>query len=260
MHGWRARIGLLVPAINTIMEPEIWRTAPDGVTVHSARIDGDREGTPDALRRMEGESLAACERVAKAQPHVVVYACTSGSFFEGRAGNERIRAQLEERAGVPAVTTAGAMAASLAATGACKVAVVTPYVAGTNERLEAFLGEHGIGVTRLGTFDILDMFDHAKIQPSEVYRQVRETLTGQEDAVFVACTQVRALEVLDVLERDLGLPVMSAVQATLWETYRCLGIDPGLREYGSLLREMPEVPGRSSATVAGQSPARLHSA
>ena len=45
MYGWRARIGLLVPAVNTIMEPEMWRTAPEHVTVHTARIAGGREGT-----------------------------------------------------------------------------------------------------------------------------------------------------------------------------------------------------------------------
>jgi maleate cis-trans isomerase len=242
MHGWRARIGLLVPAVNSIMEPEMWRTAPEHVSVHTARIAGGRDGTPEELRNMEAESQHACARVAMAEPHVIVYACTSGSFFEGRAWNEQIARQLTEIAGVPTVTTAGAMAASLKVQSVKRVAVVTPYVELTNTRLTAFLGEYGIDVSALGTFDMLDMFDHAKIQPADVYAQVKATLTGDEDAVFVACTQVRALEVVDMLERDLGLPVYSAVQATIWMAYRTLGIDPGLTGYGSLLREMPEVP------------------
>ena len=119
----------------------------------------------------------------------------------------------------------------------------------TNARLQSFLGEHGIEVTRLETFDMLDMFDHAKIQPSDVYQEVRRAVTGKEDAVFVACTQVRALEVVDLLERDLDLPVMSAVQATLWQTYKVLGIDPGLDRHGSLLREMPELPVYAASPV-----------
>ncbi|MCH9674454.1 MAG: aspartate/glutamate racemase family protein, partial [Gammaproteobacteria bacterium] len=226
MHGWRARIGLLVPAINTIMEPEMWRTAPPHVTIHSARIAGGREGTPDELQSMEVESQHACARVAMTEPHAIVYACTSGSFFEGRQWNERIGAKLTEIAGVPAITTAGAMAAALTARKVRRVAVVTPYVELTNARLTAFLAEHQIEVTRLGTFDMLDMFDHAKIQPHDVYEQVKKTITGDEDAVFIACTQVRALEVVELLERDLNIPVMSAVQATIWQTYRTLGIDP----------------------------------
>ena len=242
MYGWRARIGLLVPSINTIMEPEMWRTAPPHVTVHTARIAGGREGTPDELHSMEEQSKSACSRVAMVEPDVVVYACTSGSFFEGRVWNERICAQLSTIASAPAITTAGAMASALVARGVRKVAVVTPYVELTNTRLKAFLGEYGIEVTRLATFDMLDMFDHAKIQPQDVYERAKQAVTGNEQAVFVACTQVRALEVVELLERDLGLPVMSANQATLWQTYKTLGIDPLLHEHGSLLRDMPEVP------------------
>ena len=53
MYGWRGRIGLLVPSINTTMESEFWRIAPPGVSVHTARISGGREGTPETLRHME---------------------------------------------------------------------------------------------------------------------------------------------------------------------------------------------------------------
>ena len=63
---------------------------------------------------------------------------------------------------------------------------------------------------------MLDMFDHAKIEPGEIYRKVREITTPKSEAVFVACTQLRAMEVLDSLERDLGKPVYSAVQASAW--------------------------------------------
>jgi maleate cis-trans isomerase len=83
MYGWRGRIGLLVPSINTTMETEFWRIAPDGVSVHSARISGGRHGTPEELRSMENASKAAARDVAMVEPDVVAYGCTSGSFFEG---------------------------------------------------------------------------------------------------------------------------------------------------------------------------------
>ena len=64
MYGWRGRIGLLVPSINTTMETEFWRIAPEGVSVHSARIAGGRHGTPEELRSMENASKKAAEEVA----------------------------------------------------------------------------------------------------------------------------------------------------------------------------------------------------
>ena len=240
MYGWRGRIGLLVPSINTTMETEFWRIAPEGVSVHSARIAGGRHGTPEELRSMEGASKKAAEEVAMVEPDVVVYGCTSGSFFEGPEWNKKICEQLTAITRAPTVTTAGGMAACLMAAGHKKVDVVTPYVELTNERLKQFLKAHGIDVVKLGTFDMLDMFDHAKIQPEEIYAKVKEITTPEADAVFVACTQLRALEVLDLLERDLGKPVYSAVQASAWQAYEAMGVDPRITNCGSLLRKLSE--------------------
>ncbi len=242
MYGWRARIGLLVPSINTTMEPEMWSLVPENVSVHTARIAGGREGTPEELRGMEAAGREACERIAMVEPDVVLFSCTSGSFYEGPAWNRQFSAELEAIAGAPAVTTTGAMTAALAEGGLRRVDVVTPYVETTNERLKQYLKAEGVEVTRLGAFDMLDMFDHAKIQPEDVYRKARETVTQESDGVFIACTQVRALEVVDMLERDLGKPVYSAVQATAWHAFSKLGIDPRIMDRGSLLRRLSEAP------------------
>src|SRR5215510_10561214 len=240
MYGWRGRIGLLVPSINTTMETEFWRIAPAGVSVHAARIAGGRHGTPEELRGMEGASKQAAAEVGIVEPDVVVYGCTSGSFFEGPDWNKKICEQLTAIAKAPTVTTAGAMAECLLAGGHKKVDVVTPYVEVTNERLRQFLRTFGIEVVTLGTFDMLDMFDHAKIEPGEIYRKVREITTPRSEAVFIACTQLRAMEVLDSLERDLGKPVYSAVQASAWAAYQAMGVDPRIDDCGSLLRKLSE--------------------
>jgi maleate cis-trans isomerase len=234
------------------METEFWRIAPNGVSVHSARIAGGRHGTPEELRSMEQASLKAAEEVAMVEPDVVVYGCTSGSFFEGPEWNRRICEQITAISKAPTVTTAGAMAACLISGGHKRVDVVTPYVELTNERLKQFLKAHGVEVLKLGTFDMLDMFDHAKVQPEEIYRKVKEITTPDAEAVFVACTQLRALEVVDMLERDLGKPVYSAVQASAWQAYEAIGVDPKIVNCGSLLRRL-SAPGRPSGGAVRQS-------
>ncbi len=252
MYGWRGRIGLLVPSINTTMETEFWGIAPHGVSVHSARIAGGRKGTPEELRNMEKEARLAAERVARVEPDVVVYGCTSGSFFEGPTWNRMITEELTKITGAPTVTTAGSMAECLLRNGHRRVDVVTPYVELTNERLRQFLRGHEIEVGTLATFDMLDMFDHAKIRPEEIYRRVKETTSPESSAVFVACTQLRAMEVLDALERDLGKPVYSAIQATAWMTYEALQIDPQILHCGSLLRGLSEPAGAPAQPLRKQ--------
>jgi len=249
MNGWRGRIGLLVPSINTTIEPDFWRIAPPGVSVHSARISGGRHGTPEELRGMEAASRVAAKDIANVEPSVVAYGCTSGSFFEGPEWNRRICEQLTAITGAPTVTTAGAMAACLMAGGHTRVDVVTPYVELTNERLKDFLRAHGIKVNRLGTFDMLDMFDHAKIEPDEIYRKAKQTNTAETEAIFIACTQLRALEVVEMLERDLGKPVYTANQATAWQCYAAMNVDPQITDGGSLLRRLSE-PVKAAADAA----------
>jgi len=249
MHGWRARIGLLVPAVNNTMERELWSLVPDGVTVSTARIVCEREGTADTLRAMEFEGKAACERVITAEPQVVLFGCTSASFYQGAEWNTKFQKELSKIAGVPAISTSGAMTEALQRNNVRKVDVVTPYVETTNERLRRYLESEGIAVNNLGTFDMLDMFDHARIQPTDVYQKVRETVSDEADAVFVACTQVRALEVVDLLEKDLGKPVFSANQASFWKVFDTLGIDPELDNHGDLMRSLSNSKATALASV-----------
>ena len=238
MYGWRGRIGLLATAINTVMEPEFWQLVPPGVSVHTTRVPTEREGTPEALREMEAASLRAAAEVAKGEPDVVVWGCTSSSFFEGPQGNDRVMRELAAVVKAPAVTAAGAMADCLKANGIRRVNVVTPYVATTNERLRQFLAACGIEVVELATFDMLDMFDHAKIEPADVYAKAKTLDHSKAQATFIACTQVRALEIVDLLEQDIGKPVYSVNQACAWQAFSVLGIDPGITHRGSLLRSL----------------------
>src|SRR3982750_4238978 len=94
MYGWRGRIGLLGPSINTTMETEFWRIAPEGVSVNTARIAGGRAAPAEERRKMENASKKGAEEVGMVEPDGVVYGCTSGSFFEGPAWNKKICEQL----------------------------------------------------------------------------------------------------------------------------------------------------------------------
>ena len=86
----------------------------------------------------------------------------------------------------------------------------------------------------------MDRSAELELTPDEIYRRVKETVTADSSAVFVACTQLRALEVVELLERDLGKPVYSANQASAWLAYEALRIDPKILDRGSLLRSLSE--------------------
>jgi len=87
---------------------------------------------------------------------------------------------------------------------------------------------------------MLDMFDHAKIEPADIYAKAKTLDHAKAEATFIACTQVRALEVLDLLERDIGKPVYGVNQACAWQAFAALGVDPKISDRGSLLRSLSE--------------------
>ena len=112
-----SRIGLLLPSSNTTMEPDLYRMAPKGVTVHTARMML-REVTPEGLEEMAGEASRAARLLKTADVDMLAYGCTSGSLIRGVEWEKSLKKRLEETAGVPAVTTAGAVVEGLRVLGA----------------------------------------------------------------------------------------------------------------------------------------------
>lgn len=235
MYGWRAKIGLLVPSVNTTIEPDFWKLAPQGVSIHAARLKTERLMTFETLRDMEKSTEDAAAQVADAEVDVIAYGCTSGSFFGGHKWNKQIVNKMKKKTGIPSFTTTDAMMRSLEEKKLKKISVVTPYVSKTNEQLKKYLNDGGIRVVDLKAFEILDGFDHANITPWQVYELVKKADKPEAQGIFIACTQVRAIPVLDALEEDLKKPVISANQATLWLALKTLGYGGRIEGYGNLL-------------------------
>jgi maleate isomerase len=76
------------------------------------------------------------------------------------------------------------------------------------------------------------------VSGAEAYRLGRSADVPDADAVFIACTALPTLDVLAPLEADLGKPVVSANQATMWGALRLAGVaTTGLEGRGALYRQ-----------------------
>jgi len=93
MRNELRRFGLLAPPGNTVMEFELPRLVPAGVTSNHNRLSRPGAGiSSDSLTKMAESVDRAAFDLAQAYPEVILYGCTSGSFLRGR-GNERSVAQ-----------------------------------------------------------------------------------------------------------------------------------------------------------------------
>jgi maleate cis-trans isomerase len=216
------KLGLMVPANNTTMEPEL-RAWLDGAPCRTLRIPrGKGLLGPAEIPAYVEQALELAKGYDPAQTDIVAYGCTAAGFIGGPARDAEIQQKLAAITGKPVVTTAGAMIAVLRHIGAQRAAVVTPYLDLVNERLRAYLEQSGIAVTRLASFKAETTDELAAITPQQIAALARETMTTDADALFIACSQLPTREILDELERDLARPVWSSIRATAWHAQRVL--------------------------------------
>jgi maleate isomerase len=221
----RAGIGIVAPH-DFALDRELWHWLPPGVGMYATRTPAIElpvgvefaraaAGDEDALVR-------GARDLAAAEPGATAYACTSASYANGLAGERRLRAALERGGARRALTTSGALLEALAALGAHRVGVATPYDAALTAGLPEFLaagGHEPVAVAYLGLDRAI-----AAVRPRTVAELIRSAAPDDADAVVVSCTNLPTIEVLSELEHELGRPVVSANLATVWAALRAAGL------------------------------------
>lgn len=231
----RAAIGLIVLASDQTVEYEFRRIFDlAGVGLYQSRIFNANTITPETLREMEAGLSAAAGLILPGMPlDVVAYGCTSGAMV---IGDETVAARIREaRPGVACTSPMAAAFAALRALGAGRVALLTPYVEEINRAMRRHLEAGGVAVPVMGSFNEADDTKVARISPDSVYRAACELGRDETvEAVFVACTSLRLVDIAAALEAELGKPVSSSNHAMAWHCLRLAGIDDALPRFGRL--------------------------
>ncbi|MEU8823143.1 decarboxylase [Streptomyces sp. NPDC048636] len=216
-------VGIVAP-FDFALDRELWRWVPDEVSLHLTRTPFVPVEVSLDLARLvsEHETLHEGVRALSAvAPEVVAYACTSGSFVGGVAGERAMCAAMTHAGELPSLTTSGALLEALHEIGARRVAVVTPYTQSVTDSLEDYLGEGGITVTGRA---YLGLTRHIwKVPYRDVVDMARQAVVGSPDALFISCTNLPTYDVIPQLEAELRMPVLSANQVTMWAALRRMG-------------------------------------
>ena len=232
---------------DTVVEPEGCALLPDGFSVFATRMRNSRSDADD-MAQMCAHVDRGVDELLSANVDVIAFACTAGSFFEGTDGEETLRERLRGGSRIEAVTTAGAVAGALRALDAQRVAMVTPYIPELNELEVKFLEGWGFDVVSQAGMGILTAFDIGVVPLAETYRFAREHVAAGADALFISCTNLRTMDVIQALEEDLGIPVVTSNQATYWQCLRALGHSAAIPGYGRVF-ELSPVAGPLPVTV-----------
>lgn len=223
--GARGTLGLIVLQEDETIEQDFRRFFPAGdIAVYASRIPSGADLTPETLSAME----AALPRAAGLFPSMlefdaIAYACTSGATV---IGTDRVAALILGAAKVRAVTDPlTATMAALSHVGARRIALVSPYVAEVSDSMRAVLARHSVETVTFASFEEQVEARVARIAPASIRDAAMRIGQGPEaDAVFLSCTNLQTLDIIDDLEAALGKPVISSNQALAWHMARIAGI------------------------------------
>ncbi|MEU2157794.1 decarboxylase [Streptomyces sp. NPDC019396] len=217
-------IGVVAP-FDFALDRELWRWVPDDVSLRVTRTPYVPVEVSLDLARLvsEHETLAnAVRALSVSEPEVVAYACTSGSFVGGLAGERAMCEAMAQAGDVASLTTSGALLEALEELGVGRIALVTPYTESVTGALEEYLGEAGVAVTGRA---FLGLTRHIwKVPYRSVVDMARQAVVGAADALFISCTNLPTYDAIPQLEAELRMPVVSANQVTMWAALRRIGV------------------------------------
>jgi maleate isomerase len=234
--GWRARIGLIYMASSTVMEPEFYAMAPEGVSVHTDRIVLPAPTIEGLEKMMEGPEVRRCASfLAQAPLDVIVFGGTSATFLNGIGWDRKVIEQMTEvTQGIPTTTTSTASLNALRAVRARRISIVTPYLDVVTQRAVRFFGDNGFEVLASKGQNLGTDYAIGAVPLEEVYAFAKRHCHPDSDALFLSCTNWRTVGAINALERDLGIPVISAIQASFWECLRIAGVRQDREAFGRL--------------------------
>ncbi len=240
--GWRRLLGVVAPSTNTVVQPDMERMRPEGVTNHFSRIYVEdpvalsNEDFIAGTTAIAENTMDAVRSVMTCRPDYLVLGMSAITFYGGVQGSVDFKRRVEQVAGVGASTGAESIAAALHAYGGIRrVSFVSPYYPVANAEVHRFLEESGFTVVRDVPLQCRCWTDIAKVTPDRL-REVIEHLDGPDvDAIVQVGTNLSMVDLAAEHEALRGKPVIAINTATYWHALRACGIEDKVAGMGRLL-------------------------
>jgi maleate isomerase len=241
--GFRAKMGVIIPSTNTVVESDFWDMRIPGVTFHTGRIYiGQPNLSSDAdmknlLAQVQTVIEIAVRDAMTCRPDCLVMGMSAPTFWGGLEGSQRFTEKIQKLSGLQISLGSDACRAALEQYKAKKIAVFTPYQPIMREQIVNYFHDCGFHVVRYKDLRCPTATAIAEITPAEL-RPVLKELDGSDlDAIVQCGTNLSMIRLAADAEGWLGKPVIAINTATLWHAYRANGFMDKLYGFGSLLSE-----------------------
>jgi maleate isomerase len=238
----RAKIAAVVPATNTVVQPEYEAMRPPGVTNHVTRMYlpprpyDDMDVYRKALDTEEGNLEDALKLVLPCEPHVVAHGHSIHSFRGDRERAESERKKIEALCGVPFITPSVAVLAGLEAIGNPKrIAILTPYWPPADSLISEFFTACGYEVVGCWGLKATGPTAVARISLEQIREGFRHADRPRAEVLIHVGTNLPVSAITGEVEAEHGKPLIGVNVATYWKALRSVGIEDRIPGFGMLL-------------------------
>jgi maleate isomerase len=233
-YNTKYRLGIIVPSLNVTIEPEFNTAAPEDVSIYATRLLL-RRGLGKDLVNMANDTENACRMLDSAEVDAILYACTTGSLIGGKKWEKKLEQRMKMSSSAPVITTAAAVLDALTTLKLRKISVGTPYAKELNDAELRFLVENGFEVTKIRGLGYTKGAPLHAESPETTVKLARAVDSPDAEGIFLSCTDLKTMTVIQRIEKELGKPVVTSNAASLWRSLKAMERNGGLNGYGTLL-------------------------
>ena len=230
------RIGLIALASDFMIEKDFINVIKNkDIDFFVNRIECYNPLTSENLIKMSQKITEVTKDILPDQKiDCVVYGCTSGTIA---AGYDSIEKKIKLAKSEAKVTTPSSAAVkALKKLKIKKISVFTPYIKDLNNDVIDFFKKENFTITSNSYFDIKNDLDIGKVDPEYLFEVLSQMDLKEADALFISCTALPAMSIIDKLEKKLNKFVLSSNQALIWDTIRSIGYNSSINGYGKLFK------------------------
>lgn len=234
------RFGMIALATDLTSERDAIELIPRGsAAMHVTRVANENPSTPENLRKMETKLTGAAELLASVPGLAAIYySCTAASV---EIGDDMVAAAINRAIpGLPVVVPPDSAVQGFAALGVRRITLVTPYLVETTEPMVAYFESRGLEIVSAQCLGLSDDRDMARISANSIIAAAEAADHPAAEGVFLSCTALPAVGVINELEARLGKPVISSNQAGMWRMLHHAGISPPASAPGRLFTVKPK--------------------
>ena len=228
------RVGLIVLATDVMIEKDFLKVF-SGVSadLFVNRITNYNPVTAENLKKMTNNITSVTENILPGEKiDCVVYGCTSGTIVSGYDSIKKKINIAKPDALVTAPSTAALNA--LKKKNIKKISIVTPYIKSVNDDVVNFFKNNDFKISSNTYFNIESDVDIGKVDQDQLFEILSKIDHKDAEALFVSCTSLPVLNIIEKLEKKLSMTVLSSNQALIWETLENINKNNSIKGYGSL--------------------------